>query len=119
MSLSYEIVLIDEPITRKEVEAISQKSYGEMVKGVVDLQKGIMAIGSELHADEEEFLLDRGSRQSDLWGINIFRDLPREKWIVFDSMINLRPSQGNRSRSVEDEGIRAQISELVDRLITD
>ncbi len=114
-----DIVLVDEPITRKEVGSISQKTFGEMVKGVVDLQKGIMALGGELHADEEEFLLDKGSEQSNLWGINIFHELPREKWIQFDSMINLRPSQGNRSRSVEDENIRKQISELVNRLITD
>ncbi len=90
-----------------------------MVKAVVDLAKGVMALGGELHADEEQILLDRGSTQNDLWGINIYHALPRDQWIEFDSMINIRPSQGNRSRSVENEELRLQIREMVNRMIID
>jgi hypothetical protein len=78
-----------------------------------------MALGGELHADEERVLLDQGSKQSDLWGINIYHALPREEWIEFDSMINIRPSQGNRSRGVDDVNIQKAIIELANRLIVD
>ena len=74
---------------------------------------GILAVGGELHADEEALLLDQGSNQADLWGINIYVDQPRESWVEFDSMINIRPSQGNRSRSVEDKATKEKLSPLL------
>jgi hypothetical protein len=84
----------------------------------VDVQQGIMDIGGELHADEEATLLDEGSNQSDLWGINLYpADLGSPGWIEFDSMINVRPSLGNRSRSVENDLLRQRIIELVNRLV--
>ena len=78
---------------------------------------GIMAVDGELHADEEELLLTDGSAQVSLWGINIYPDAGNEGWIEFDSMINLRPSQGNRSRDVEDSQLRQRIVEIVLRLV--
>jgi hypothetical protein len=63
-------------------------------------------------------LLDEGSKQADLWGINLYpADYGDLQWIEFDSMINVRPSRGNRSRSVEDPAVRDRIVELVDRLV--
>lgn len=118
MESSNDILLVTEPITTDDLERISQKRFGDMVKIVVDIQKGVMAIGAELHADEEQLLLDNGSSQQDLWGINVYHELPREEWIEFDSMINIRPSQGNRSRSVEDKEMQKRIVKIVDRLIT-
>ena len=67
-----------------------------------------MALGGELHADEEATLLEQGARQADLWGINIYPDLPADERIEYDSMINVRPAQGNRSRLVDDRAIRQQ-----------
>ncbi len=97
---------------------IVSRQFGDLVKAVVDVEKGTMVIGGELHADEEAFLLDIGSRQSDLWGINLYPAQYGElDWLEFDSMINLRPSQGNRSRSVEDPAIRHQITEIVAQLV--
>ena len=90
-----------------------------MVKAVVDIERGLMAVGGELHADEEAGLIDDGSRQADLWGINIYPGSAEPEWIEFDSMINVRPSQGNRSRDVEDESIRALIRMVVSRLVSD
>ncbi len=112
-----EIRVIENPIRLEELRAIAIERFGEMVKAVVDIEKGIMAIGGELHADEEAVLLDQGSRQQDLWGINIYVNEPRESWIEFDSMINLRPSQGNRSRRVESMETQKKIKEIVNRLI--
>lgn len=89
-----------------------------MVKAVVDLARGIMAVGGSMHADEEQLLLESGSMQENLWGINIYPEQDKDAWIEFDSMINLRPWQGNRSRGVESEAIRTQIKAAVDKLVT-
>lgn len=93
--------------------------FGDMVKAVVDVSAGIMAIGGELQSDGEAILLDAGSRQSNLWGINLYPEKPYEEWIEFDSMINVRPSQGNRSRFVESGEIREAIMQIVQRLVED
>ncbi len=85
---------------------------------VVDVDRGVMAAGGELHADEEAALLDDGSRQAALWGINLYAaDHGRLDWIEFDSMINVRPSAGNRTRSVEDPAMRDRIVVIVERLV--
>jgi len=84
---------------------------------VVDIEKGIMALDAELHADQEALLLEQGSAQENLWGINIYPDLPNEQRIEFDSMINLRPSFGNCSRGVDSPGIQKKIIEIVNKLI--
>lgn len=77
-----------------------------------------MAVGGELHADEEATLLDDGSDQTHLWGINLYPvDHGSPSWIEFDSLINVRPRLGNRSRYVEDEMVRERIVEIVERLV--
>ncbi len=87
------------------------------VKAVVDVQKKIMTIGGDLHADGEQVLLQEGSRQEDLWGINLHPEESAERWIEFDSMINIRPQQGNRSRHVEDPALQTEIQSIVTSLI--
>lgn len=112
-----EILYIDQPINRQELKAIAMQRFGDMVKGVVDLEKEGMALGGELHADEEAFLLQQGSEQQNLWGINLYPDLAIPDMLEFDSMINIRPSQNNRSRSVEDPVIQEKITDIVTKLI--
>ena len=112
-----EIILVDKPISNGRIKEIAAQRFGDMVKAVVDLQKEIMAVGGELHADEEAFLLDQGSKQSDLWGINIYTDVVMPDGLEFDSMINIRPSQNNRSRGVEDPEIREKIISIVNNLV--
>ena len=116
--MEQENIVVTDRISKEKIEELSRSRFGDMVKAVVDIAKGVMAIGGELHADEEQVLLDSGSSQNNLWGINIYHALPRDQWIEFDSMINIRPSQGNRSRSVEDEDMRRKISEMVNQMIT-
>lgn len=89
-----------------------------MVKAVVDIAREIMALGGELHADDEALLLDDGSRQADLWGINLYPDETDDSWIEFDSMINVRPSQSNRTRSVESPDVQQSIRRIVHALIS-
>lgn len=110
--------IIDKPINLQELKNIASKQFGDMVKAVVDLDEKIMAVGGELHADQESILLENGSKQGSLWGINLWVDKQGEDFVEFDSMINIRPSQNNRSRMVEDTNIRAQILNLVDKLVT-
>ncbi len=114
---SGEIVIISTPISLQQLAEIAASSFGDMVKAVVDINRRQLAIGGGLHSDEETALIDQGSSQADLWGINIYPEKPRAEWIEFDSMINIRPRLGNRSRGVEDAGVRQLIVEVIDSLI--
>ena len=109
------IVLIDSPMSRPDLVELAKQGFGDMVKGVVDIQKKVMILGADLHADEEAILLEQGSRQQDLWGINLYPD--QDDMIEFDSMINLRPSQGNHTRGVNDPTIRSMIHSIVQQLV--
>lgn len=91
--------------------------FGTLVKAVVDVKTGVMAVDGELHADQEALLLEDGSSQRDLWGINLYPDVVGDDWLEFDSMTNLRPASGNRSRGIDDPGIRDQIRDIVTRLV--
>lgn len=106
-----------EPIEMEELRELALGRFGEMIKGVVDLRRGILLLDADLHADQEAELLAEGSEQADLWGINLYPDLPGEEWLEFDSMINLRPSFGNRSRGVDDPATREAIAALVGALV--
>ena len=112
-----EIRVVRDSISRDELTEIAKRQFGDMVKAVVDVEQGIMAIGGELHSDEEAMLLDQGSAQRDLWGINLYPDKPLNEWIEFDSIINVRPSGGNRSRYVESSDIRETVTRIVNRLV--
>jgi hypothetical protein len=109
--------IVTGPITLARLREMAEGKFGEMVKAVVDVDRGFMVVDGELHADEEEQLLAHGPIQASLWGINLYPDAGTADWIEFDSMINLRPSQGNRSRRVEDPGVRQRIVEIVSRLV--
>lgn len=111
------IQIIREKIPRSSVAAVAEEQFGDMVKAVVDVARGVMAIGGELHADEEAALLDDGSRQPNLWGINLYPAAADEDWIEYDSMINVRPGQGNRSREVENPELRERIRGIVAMLV--
>lgn len=96
---------------------MAKNKFGDFVKAVVDIEKGIMAVDAELHSDQEAILLENGSDQKNLWGVNLYVDLPKDQRVEFDSMINLRPTFGNRSRGVDDPGIQKKIIEVVNQLI--
>lgn len=107
----------DNTIPKDEVFT-EDSTYGDsFVKAVVDVEQEIIAYDAEMHFDLEQWLIDNGSKQQDLWGINFKKTESGEMEIQFDSMINLRPSQGNRSRSVDSLEVQEKIRTIVNRLI--
>ncbi len=109
--------IIKDNISREELSIIAESIFGDMVKGVVDIKKNILCIDAELHADIEAFLLEQGSKQENLWGINLYPEIEGDDFLEFDSLINIRPRQNNRSRGVEDETIKKKIREIVNSKI--
>jgi hypothetical protein len=101
-----------------DLEAMATGMFGSFVKAVVDVERAVMALDGEMHADEEAMLLRDGSKQDDLWGINLRPDLiDAPGFIEFDSVINIRPRQGNRRRFVDDEDVRQRIKSIVNGLV--
>jgi len=105
------------PVDLDELRRLAALRFGDMVKGVVDLRRSVLLLDADMHADQEAVLLEEGSAQADLWGINLYPDAADADWLEFDSMINLRPSAGNRTRGVDDAATREAIAALVGRLI--
>lgn len=112
------IEIIRTPISKENLNKAAKELFGDFVKAVVDIQRNIMAIGGELHADEERMLMEDGSRQEDVWGINLWVEKGADDWIEFNSMINMRPSQGNRTRGIDDEAIKVKIRAVVKQLVS-
>jgi hypothetical protein len=110
-------VTAEESIDLEELRELARGRFGDFVKGVVDLGREILLLDADLHADQEAELLADGASQADLWGINLYPDAPGAEWLELDSMINLRPSFGNRSRGVDDAATRDAIATLVERLV--
>lgn len=105
-------------ISITELAGMASNMYGHLVKAVVDLKRELLVVDAELHVDQEQYLLENGSAQADLWGINLYPDKYGEDgFIEFDSMINIRPRQKNMSRGVEDKEIKNRIIELVNRKV--
>jgi len=112
-----DIIVLDRPIEDDELRVLVDRFFQDMVKYVADLERAVIAIGGELHADAEAILLDQGSRQADLWGANYLPGRGEDACIEYTSLINIRPAQDNRSMEVEDPGIRARIRDLTLRLV--
>ena len=111
------LVDIENTISLEKLDDMSEKMFDHLVKAVVDTQKSIMIVDALMHADIENHMLKQGSSQGDLWGITIHPTLKNDDWIEFDSLINLRPSWGNRSRGVDDPTIQEQIMKIVTNLV--
>ncbi|MDD2702849.1 MAG: DUF5674 family protein [Candidatus Omnitrophica bacterium] len=105
--------ILKEPVTIDELKAIAADMFGDLVKAVVDVSRGEIALDAELHSDLEALLLEKGALQKDLWGINLYPEVPGDDFIEFDSMINVRPSQGNMGSGVGDGQLRKKIVEIV------
>ena len=113
-----EIKIVKDSISKKELIDIARGQFGNLVKAVVDVNQGIMAVGGEMHADEEMVLMEQeGSKREYTWGINLYLEKTSDDWIEFDSVINLKPSFGNRSRDVDNPEIQKKIRNIVEKLV--
>lgn len=111
--------ILDKRMTLDELRSIASDTFGDMVKAVVDVDRRLVALDAELHSDLEALFLDNGSRQQDLWGINLYPLMAGDDFLEFDSMINMRPSQGNMSRGVEDRAVRQTITGIIEEWIAE
>ena len=111
------IIIIKIPIAVQELAEMAKDQFGDWIKVVVDVEKGIMALGGDLHADEEAVLLENGCNQKNLWGSNIWFEKNGDERLQFDSMINIRPAQGNRGRTIESQDIREKVEKIINSLI--
>ena len=114
---SPDIVVVETRIEPSVLRRLVESYFEDMAKYVVDLERGVAAVGGELHADEEALLLEHGSRQEDLWGANYYPGRGPEGCIEYTSLINIRPAQGNRSMVVEDDAVRERVREITFALI--
>lgn len=112
-----DIRIIREPISLAELEGLAQAYHRRLVKGVADLERGIIALGGEWHIDANNVLIADGSEQRNLWGFNVYPQEKGDKAIKYNSMINIRPAQGNRSMDLLDTNLQKAIRELVGKLI--
>ncbi len=113
-----QIKIIDKQININELRQMAKDGFGDFVKGVCDLEKEILALGGELHSDCYEALIEDGSCGADIWGFNIFPDLPKERCLEFTSLINIRPNLGNRSMEIQSQEVREKIVKVIDKIIS-
>jgi hypothetical protein len=111
------IKIVKDKISKEELKEISKEFFPGMIKAVVDVEKEIMALGGELHIDANQKLIERGSEQENIWGINIYLEKPKENWIEFFSLINIKPKAKNFSQEIESPEIKEKIKKIVNKLI--
>ena len=113
------MIILERPISRAQLKEYAANTFGDMIKCVADVDKGLLAIDADLHADLERLLLENGSQQTSLWGFNLYPDETGEDFIEYDSLINIRSWQGNPSRDVLDKDVRKMIAGIVNQYISE
>jgi len=112
-----DILILDQRIDPEALRRLVQNGFGDMVKFVADIRRGVIALGGELHADTEQTLLDAGSRQEDLWGANYYPGRGRDGCVEFTSLINVSPARGNHGIEIGDPVLRERIRSLTHAFI--
>lgn len=113
------MIILEHPISRAELKKYAANTFGDMIKCVADVEKGLLAIDADLHADLERMMLENGSEQTSLWGFNLYPNEMGNDFIEYDSLINIRSWQGNPSRDVLDKDVRERIASIVSKFITE
>jgi hypothetical protein len=108
------ILIIREQATSEQIEQMAETYVGLMIKLAVDIEQEILAGGGELHADCEQVLLENGSQQENVWGADWYPEVRR---VGFESLINIRPRQQNRSMEIKDPVLREKIEIIVRNLL--
>ena len=111
------ILVTSEPVPRDELSRLVALYFGDMIKFVVDVERGVIAVGGELHADAKAMLLENESRQADVWGGNYYPGRGEEDCLEYTSLINIRPSEANASMEIESEELRGRVRSIVFELV--
>ncbi|MEK7506616.1 MAG: DUF5674 family protein [Patescibacteria group bacterium] len=109
--------ILAKPVKLAELRPLAEKIFGDLVKGVVDIKRELVAIDAGLHVDLAEMLVAQGSQGADLWGFDIFPERTGDDWLEFDSLINIKPLTGNRSRAIENPAVRQQAAAIIKKFI--
>ena len=108
-----EIIIIQKEVSFEVLSDLAKKWHTVLVKGVVDVEQGVVALGGEWHMDANTVLIEHGSQQKNIWGFNIYPEEQGEDILEYISLINIRPLQNNRSMEVEDEALRIKMKEII------
>ena len=111
------VIVRESRIASAELRRLVLLFFEDMVKYVVDVERGVIGLGGEMHADAEQVLLEDGSRQADLWGANYYPGRGPEGCIEYTSLINIRPAAGNRSMEIQDPVVRERLQALTFALV--
>lgn len=84
------------------------------VKLAVDVERRILAGGGAMHADCEAVLLEDGGQQEFIWGADWN---PATQEVTFESLINIRPRQNNRSLELQDLDLRTRVEQITRNLL--
>jgi hypothetical protein len=117
MSASAPILVVKKRLPPAKLAKLIGNPFSDMVKFVVDVDRKILAVGGELHADAEAALIEAGSRQASLWGGNYYPGRGEAKCIEYGSLINIRPTEDNRALLVQDPALRDRIRAVVFSLL--
>lgn len=112
------ITIVEEKISITELEEIAKEFYTPMIKGVVDIETRSIAFGGEYHIDANQKLIERNSKQKDIWGFNVYLNRPRDVWVEYTSLINIRPGQDNFDMEVSSTQIREKMLQIINSKIT-
>lgn len=117
VEVTREIVVVEDRLAPTELRRLCDAFFGDMVKVVVDVERGIVAVGGELHADGEAVLLETGSRPEAVWGANYYPGRGPEHCVDFTALINIRPAHGNRAMEILDPDVRQRVRDVIARRI--
>jgi hypothetical protein len=112
-----DVLLLDRRIEAAELARVVGAHFEDMVKYVVDVERGLIAIGGEMHADAGQVLLEAGSRQADLWGANYYPGRGPTECIEYTALINIRPTAGNRGMELQDPALRDRVRDITFALV--
>lgn len=110
-----DIRIVTDKISLDELKPVAEHWYGDMIKGAVDVEQEVLALGGEYHMDANMVLIEAGSRQGAIWGFNIHLNRERKNWIEFTSLINIRPAQGNRGMVIESRELQGKIRAIIEK----
>ncbi len=88
------MIILDRKYTIKELQEINSFANG-FVKGVVDLDKELVALDADMHYELADYLKEKqGSKEIDMWGFNLWLENQSiDEILEYDSFINIHNNQ--------------------------